>query len=189
MTPKERWEIVEEQKACFSCLKQSKGHTVSNCMRKRECQEKNSDGSVCKKLHHKLLHDNTSSNQRNVVGFIQDNSEAILPVISTNVKSPDDKCKRASVFYDSGAQVSIIRDAFAEEMGLESKPITILIAKVGETEEEINTKLYKVPILATSGRATQTIEAVGMPQVSHDTTTINIDQVSEMFGLSKSEVH
>ena len=145
MTPKERWEIVKEQKACFSCLKQSKGHTVSNCMRKRECQEKNSDGSVCKKLHHKLLHDNTSSNQKNVVGFIQDNSEAILPVISANVKSPDDKCKRASVFYDSGAQVSIIRDAFAEEMGLESKPITILIAKVGETEEEINTKLYKVP--------------------------------------------
>ena len=85
--------------------------------------------------------------------------------------------------------MSIIRDAFAEEMGLESKPITILIAKVGETEEEINTKLYKVPILATNGRATQTIEAVGMPQVSHDTTTINIDQVSEMFGPSKSEVH
>ena len=32
MTTKERWEIVKEQKACFSCLKQSKGHTVSNCM-------------------------------------------------------------------------------------------------------------------------------------------------------------
>ena len=85
--------------------------------------------------------------------------------------------------------MSIIRDAFAEEMRLESKPIAILIAKVGETEEEINAKLYKVPILATNGRATQTIEAMGMPQVSHDTTTINIDQVSEMFGLSKSEVH
>ena len=123
-----------------------------NCLQKRECQEKNSDGSVCKKPHHKLLHDNTSSNQRSVVGFIQDNSKAILPVISANVKSPDDKCKRASVFYDSDAQVSMIRDVFAEEMGLESKPITILIAKVGETEEEINTKLYKVPILATNGQ-------------------------------------
>ena len=52
MTPKKRWEIVKEQKVCFSCLKQSKGHTASNCMQKRECQEKNSDGSVCKKPHH-----------------------------------------------------------------------------------------------------------------------------------------
>ena len=145
---------------------------------------KNSDGSVCKKPHHKLWHDNTSSYQRNVVGFIQDNSEAILPVISANVYSADDKCGRASVFYGSG-QVSMIRDAFAEEMGLESKPITILIAEVGETEEEINTKLYKVPIFATNGRATQTIEAIGIPQVSHDTTTINIDQVSEMFWFIK----
>ena len=62
----------------------------------------------------------TSSNQRNV-GFIQDNSKAILPVISANVKSPDDKCGRASVFYDSGVQVSMIRDAFAEEMGLKKQ--------------------------------------------------------------------
>jgi hypothetical protein len=33
------------------------------------------------------------------------------------------------VFYDSGAQVSMIRDDFAEELGLESKPVTIFIAK------------------------------------------------------------
>ena len=40
MTPMQRWEIVKEQKACFSCLKRSKGHTASNCLRKNECQEK-----------------------------------------------------------------------------------------------------------------------------------------------------
>jgi hypothetical protein len=36
----QRWEIVKEQKACFSCLKRSKGHTASNCLRKKECKEK-----------------------------------------------------------------------------------------------------------------------------------------------------
>ena len=135
---------------------------------------KNHDGSSCKKPHHRLLHGNTSPDPRNV-GFIEDNSEAVLPIISATVKGPNNKCGKASVFYDSGAQVSMIRDDFAEELGLESKPVTIFIAKVGETEQELNTKLYKVPIYAANGRAIQPIEAVGTPQISHDTTTINVN--------------
>lgn len=185
MTPNERWKVVKEQKACFSCLKRSKNHTASNCMRKKECLERNSDGSTCKKYHHKLLHETTTS--PNVVGFVQDNSEAVLPVISAMVKGPNGECANASVFYDSGAQVSMIRDDFAEELGLESKPVTILIAKVGETEEELNTKLYKVPVYTSNGKTFQTIEAVGIPQISHDTTTINADQVSKVFDIPKNE--
>jgi hypothetical protein len=129
-------------------------------------------------------------NCKGFVGFIQDNSEAVLPIIFATVKGPNNKlCGKASVFYDSGAQVSMIRDDFAEELGLESKPVTIFIAKVGETGQELNTKLYKVPIYSANGRAIQTIEAVGIPQISHDATTINVNQVSEMFGLPKSEFH
>ena len=188
MTPKERWEIVKDQKACFGCLKRSKGHTVLNCLRRKECQEKNSDGSLCKKHHHKLLHDNTSPAPPNLVGFVQDNSEAVLPVTSGKVKGRNDNFETASVFFDSGAQVSMIREAFAEELGLESKPVTIFIAKVGETEQELNTKLYKVPIYASNGRAVQTINAVGISQISDDTTTIDTNQVSEMFNLPKNDL-
>ena len=83
----------------------------------------------------------------------------------------------------------MIRDDFAEELGLESKPVTIFIAKVRETGQELNTKLYKVPIYAANGRAIQAIVAVGIPQISHDTTTINVNQLSEMFGLPKNEFH
>ena len=43
-----------------------------------------------------------------------------------------------------GREASMIRDALAEELCLESKPVTILIAPVGKTEHELNTKLYKV---------------------------------------------
>lgn len=163
MTPKKRWEIVKEQRACFSCLKRSKGHTALNCLRKKECQDMKRDGSICKKPHHKLLHDNTSPDQKNVVGSVQDTNN---------------KCGQASVFYDSGVQISMIRDAFAEELELESKPATILIATVGEIEQELNTKLYKVPIYASNGKLIQTIEAVGIPQISQDTATIYSDQVS-----------
>jgi hypothetical protein len=50
MTPMQRWEIVQEQKACFSCLKRSKGHTASNCLRKKECQEKTMTVPVVRNL-------------------------------------------------------------------------------------------------------------------------------------------
>ena len=96
LTPKERWEIVKEQRPCFSCLKRSKGHTVSNYLRKKECLEKSHDGSVCRKLHHKLLHE--SLNQKNVVGFVQNNSEAVLPVITAKVKGLNNQFGQASVF-------------------------------------------------------------------------------------------
>jgi hypothetical protein len=72
MTAMQRWEIVKEQKTCFSCLKRSKGHTASNCLRKKKCQEKTHDGSSCKKPHHRLLHGNTSPDPRNVVGLIEE---------------------------------------------------------------------------------------------------------------------
>ena len=83
----------------------------------------------------------------------------------------------------------MVRDAFAEELELEGKPVTILIAKVGETEQELNTKLYKVPIYTTKGKAIETIEAVGIPQISHDTTTIDAIQASEVLGIPKNEFH
>ena len=37
--PNERWEVVKERKACFSCLKKGKGHTTANSLRKRDCSE------------------------------------------------------------------------------------------------------------------------------------------------------
>ena len=52
MTPNERWEVVKEQKACFSRLKKGKGHTTANCLHKKECSEKNCDGITCKRPHH-----------------------------------------------------------------------------------------------------------------------------------------
>ena len=83
----------------------------------------------------------------------------------------------------------MIREAVVEERGLESKPITIFIAKVGETEQELNTKLYKVPAYASNGRAVQTINAVGISKISQDTTIVDTNQFSEVFSLPKNELH
>ena len=41
ITPVQRYKIVQEQRACFCCLKRGKGHTAINCSKKRECNEMN----------------------------------------------------------------------------------------------------------------------------------------------------
>ena len=143
MTPNERWEVVKEQKACFSCLKKGKGHTTANCLHKKECSEKNRDGTACKRPHHKLLHTENSSPVQ--VSSLQDKGKALLPVITGSVKMPSnvDAFTEASIFYDSGAQISIVRSRFAESLCLEGKPVKILITKVGGIEEELATVLCK----------------------------------------------
>ena len=72
------------------------------------------------------------------------------------------------VFYNSGAQVSMIRSAYADQLGLDNKPIKIVITKVGGVEEELDKKFYKVPLHAHSRLMIQTIQALGIPQISEE---------------------
>ena len=81
--------------------------------------------------------------------------------------SNDDVFTESSIFYDSGAQISMVRSSFAESLCLESKPVKILITKVDSVEEELATKVYKIPICTVNGKPVQMIQAVGIPQISN----------------------
>ena len=169
MMPNKRWEIVKDQKGCFSCLKCGKGHTSANCPRRKTCCEKNSDGTACKKSHHKLLHlysgEASGSAQ---VSALQDKSLVLLPVVTGAIKAhPNaDVLTEATIFFDSGAQISMIRSSLAESLSLQSKPVKILITKVGGIEEELTTKIYKFPVCTSDGKAVQVIQAVGIHQIN-----------------------
>ena len=191
MTPQERWKVVKEQRGCFSCLKRSKGHSSANCLRKEACTEKRRDGVSCGKFHHKLLHlDNGMERSENMqVSFIQDSGKAILPIVSGLIKGKDNETVEASVFYDSGAQVSIIRSALAERLRLESRPVKIVITKVGGVEEDLDTKLYKVPVCDDNGKLVQTIRAVGIPQISDETANPNVNYISSVLGIPVNQLH
>ena len=56
MVPGERWKVVKEQRGCFSCLKRGKSHTLLNCERRKACG-KCPDGTLCRRPHHELLHE------------------------------------------------------------------------------------------------------------------------------------
>ena len=78
----------------------------------KECSENNGDGTVCKKPHHKPIHAENSSPVQ--VSSLPGKGEALLLVITGSVKMPsdDDAFNEASIFYDSGAQVSMIKSNF-----------------------------------------------------------------------------
>ena len=105
MTPTQRYKIVQEQRACFRCLKKGKGHTAVNCSKKRECNKKDENGSPCKYLHHKLFPGGRPNPTKTAyLGFMQENKgSAILPVGVGYVKTPNDSLQDINVFYDSGA--------------------------------------------------------------------------------------
>ena len=76
--------------------------------------------------------------------LVNSSHSSITTSTSRKTIFPDD------MIVDSGAQISLIRSVFADQLGLESKPVKIVITKVGGVEEELDTKLYRVPLYADS---------------------------------------
>jgi hypothetical protein len=149
----------------------------------KECGEKLQSGGVCSKFHHKLLHvDENVTPTPPHIGFIHDGGGALLPVLLGQVKGKNGT-KAANVFYDSGAQISMVRKDLAEEMGLEGRQSKIVITKVGGTEEELDTKIYKVPVSTHDGKRVQVVQAVGIPHISDDMNHVNLNRISDTFGI------
>ena len=73
-------------------------------------------------------------------------------------------------------------------MCLESKPVKILVTKVGSVEEELARKVYKVPVSTVHGKPVQTIQAVGIPKISNEDEEIDASALASMFGIAVNEV-
>ncbi len=67
---------------------------------------------------------------------------------------------------DSGAQVSLIRNSVAKDLKLKDKDANVTITKVGGEEEEIHTKLYKVPLLSLKNNSVHHVTAIGLSSIS-----------------------
>ena len=82
----------------------------------------------------------------------------------------------------------MVRSSFAESLCLESKPEKILITKVGIVEEELATKVYKIPICTVVGKPLQMIQAIGIPQILNQVEEVDTTVLASMFGLAAREV-
>ena len=134
MSVDERMNTVKKIHACFSCLKKAvREHQQANCSRKKQCKVEG--GHQCNSMHHLLLH---KSNTAKVgVAVVGDQKYAILPVIATNIGGSNSVYKLGNILFDSGAQISLIRNDTADSLHLSDIDITVNIVKVGGDKEVV----------------------------------------------------
>ncbi len=187
LKPDNRLNVAKENHVCFSCLKRAgREHRMLNCNRRKQCTV-TENGKQCTSFHHPLLHQSTKAKVG--VASINENQEALLPIISANICGAKKLYKRGNVLFDSGAQISLIKQETAENLGLRGKDASITITKVGGQEENVKTKVYKVPVTALDTRKTYSVTAVGIACISDDVTEIKIDEIANSLRLTKSQIH
>ena len=183
MNPVDRLKSAKENHACFSCLKRAgRSHNMSNCSRRRQCQEM-VNGQQCKFYHHPLLH----GSNKTVLSSVTTRGQALLPTITAEIIGTRSTKKRANILLDTGAQVSLIRTSVADDLGIKGKDVTVTIAKVGSEEEELETKVYEVRIRSLESRITHVIKAIGIPSIN-STVNVDTDRIAEAFGISKESL-
>lgn len=160
---KERFDLLKEHHCCFSCLKKaSRLHRASTCSRRKPCGEE-SNGVACKNFHHRLLH--SSETPKFMGGTSLKTDEIMLPVATLKI-SAHNSSRLSNVMFDSGAQVTLIREAVAKELDLPGRRKKVSIMKVGGEEEEFETKVYDLRLHSFDEGRTYSIKAIGIDCIS-----------------------
>lgn len=73
-------------------------------------------------------------------------TDTLLPAIRAECFGFHNERHQENVLLDSGLQISLIREAFADKLKLQGKNTTIVISKVGGETEEMQTKIFKMQI-------------------------------------------
>ena len=71
---------------------------------------------------------------------------------------------------------------------MKGKDASVTITKVGGKEEEIHTKLYKVPLLSLDNNSAHHITAIGIPSISDSVASVNTVQISEKLSLERGRI-
>ncbi len=187
MSPSERLQAVKENHACYSCLKRAgRDHRASNCSRRRQCQEKE-NGNQCKYYHHHLLHD-ANQNPAAKIGTFTTDKTAMLPIVQANILGLNGLRKKGNVLLDFGAQISLIKTSVAKDLKLKGKDVVVTLIKVGNEEEELHTKVYRVTVQSLENQSCHTIQAIGIPALSDEISFVKVDEITRKLGLSKGDV-
>ena len=190
MSQPDRLKEAMQRHVCFSCLKKAgREHRMSTCRRRRQCIE-SKDGVQCKYYHHPLLHEDTVQNIHVGVKVASiTGKEAVLPVIKTEFIGACERVREGNVLLDTGSQISIIRQAIVDDLGLTGSKATVTITKVGGVEEHVQTKMYKVPIRSLDTKERYSISAIALPCISEDIADIPLAEEARQLQLDEGDLH
>eukprot|EP00057_Strongylocentrotus_purpuratus_P025475 XP_011679949.1 PREDICTED: uncharacterized protein LOC100891320 [Strongylocentrotus purpuratus] len=183
----ERFQLMRDNHACFSCLKKAgREHNMRTCKRRKRCS-KEINGEQCSSFHHPLLHREVQTRSE-IVASVAGKS-ALLPVVMVKVLGPNQKSSTVNCLLDSGAQISLVKQSMAEDMGLVGKPITINITKIGGHVEEVQTKLYRMRLQSLKGKQAYGVSALGLECINDNVAEVRVDELARTFHLKKDLLH
>lgn len=116
--------------------------------------------------------------------------ESMLPILIGEAIGQDNVKKKSNVLLDSGAQISLIKQSFANDLQLQGKKTLISFTKQGGTAEELETCMYKVPVKALGKNSrVHMVSAIGLPCINDDIAEVKIDAIAQLFNLKKKDLH
>ena len=111
------------------------------------------------------------------------NHSALLPIINANIHGQDGIQKHANILFDTGAQVSLIRNDTASAFGLQEKDTSVTITKVGGEEEILQNKVYFVPVESLDDGMRYSIKAFGIPSISEEVSAVQLSQITAILAV------
>lgn len=177
----ERVAWVRENTCCFNCLKG--GHRAGDCRSTLRCEK-------CKKKHHVTLHWNTEVDRNGQSGqepSLNPNAQpfkryhhlkkeeqsedegTILPIVEVEVLDKSSRPQRGIALLDRGSDSSLIREDFAEKLGLSGKDIELSYGTAGGDRKREKSKIINIQLASSDlSSGLYPLEVYSMKQPCHD---------------------
>ena len=190
----ERYETLKRLRACFCCLWL---HFGSECRWKRPCNIFKSNGVICGKYHHPLLHNYFTILSESQAEALSAASGALVPTVnaSTNLTLGGKtllglqfiQSKGGSMLgavYDNGSEGSFITHERAKSLGLKGVYARLNLTKFGNMRWQGDSLLYTLEIVNKVG-VTRTIFVAGVDQITSEISPVDLSDVARSFGLDE----
>ena len=103
-----------------------------------------------------------------------DTQNALLPIQQVPVEGSSKSC---NVFFDSGSNTTLVRHAYAQELGLPGSPVTQHLQVTGKKPEQWDTIAYRVPLCKTNGEI-EYVLAFRIKDITADLPPVNFSMES-----------
>ena len=184
--PVERWDLVNEYRACRCCLKI--GHRSFNCYNHKEC---NKDG--CKGIHHPTLHEQMSNKHKsqeenlNHITESEENDTYGSICLLQLMQVPAGERISINIMWDSGATISMITFKKAKELGLTGTKTNLTIVKIGCEREIVKSKAFNVPVYDTHGNV-EYFKAYGIEKISTTIDSTDTGCFANLLNIDAAEI-
>ncbi|XP_068233730.1 uncharacterized protein [Palaemon carinicauda] len=166
----DRMESVKKKGICFNCLKGV--HIARKCLKKSRCNTVDVNNESCGKLHHTIIHE----------GFITGNSFVSLKRNGVLFMVNKIKCgnQELQTLFDSGADITMIRNDVAKALGLKGKCVRLAVTKLGDKTVTYSSKEYDLVLTDKDGNDVN-VTAYGIDDITSQVDKVDLSKVKHLF--------